>query len=234
MMMKLLAYLSIFPFVSTTLLSLQPTIQAKKSSDLSGSSFAPARPRDTRSAMPPVSPAHDSCLNNATRGSRVEYTLVTANSPDCEVSLVDNFPVRVQYRLIQETSNGADSQSSTKWMDPLCTPSVIPGESFLHSKQTLLVSLFQRYCIKMTVNYNNIDSGCENNLTSSAGNLPVHVAVRSYSLQLPSDIDHINASQRVQLRLVQSDHRGGFCDCWAVSNLRLTLVESSSTNISLK
>ena len=62
-------------------------------------------------------------------------------------------------------------------------------------------------------------TGCEANLTSSAGNLPVHVSVRSYSLQLPSDVDHINASQRVQLRLVQSDHRGGFCDCWAVSNL---------------
>ena len=229
--MKLLAYLSIFHFISTTLLFLQPTTQAKKSSDLSGSSFAPARPRATRSAM---SPAHDSCLNNATRGSRVEYTMVTATSPDCEFSLVDNFPVRVQYRLIQETSNGADSQSSTEWMDPLCTPSVTSGENFIHSKQTVLVSLFQRYCKKITVNYNNIYSGCENDLTSSAGDLPVHVTVRSYSLQLPRDIDHINASQRVQLRLVQSDHRGGLCDCWAVSNLRLTLVESSTKLIPLK
>ena len=148
--MKLLTYLSIFHFISTTLLSLQPTIQAKKSSDPSGSSFAP---RAIRSAVPPVSPVHDSCLNNATRGFRVEYTLVSANSPDCEFSLVDNFPVRVQYRLIQETSNGTDSQSSTvtEWMDPLCTPSVTQGENFIHSKQTVLVSLFQRHCIKITV-----------------------------------------------------------------------------------
>ena len=159
-MMKLLAYLPIFHFISTTLLSLQPTTQAKKPSDPSGSSFTPARPRAIRSAVPPVSPAHDSCLYNATRGFRVEYTLVTANSPDCEFSLVDDFPVRVQYRLIRqrsETSNGADSQSSTvtEWMDPLCMPSVTPGENFLYSKQTVLqlVSLFQRYCIKIAVNY---------------------------------------------------------------------------------
>ena len=151
-MMKLLAYLSIFHFISTTLLSLQPTIQAKKSSDLSGtrSGFAPARPRVTRSAVPPVSPAHDSCLNNATRGFRVEYTLVTANSPDCEYSLGDNFPVRVQYRLIHqrsETSNGAAS-TVTKWMDPLCTPSVTQGENFLHSKPTVLVSLISKISLR--------------------------------------------------------------------------------------
>ena len=150
-MMKLLAYLSIFHFVSTTLLSLQPAIRAKKSSDLSGSSFAPARPRVIRNAAPPESPAQNSCFNNATRGFRVEYTLVTANSPDCEFSLVDDFPVRVQYRLIRqrsETSNGVDSQPS-EWMDPLCTPSVTPGENFFHSKQTVLVSLFNYNILRL-------------------------------------------------------------------------------------
>lgn len=144
MMMKLLAYLSIFHFISTTLLSLQPTIQAKKFSDLSGSSFAPARPRAIRNAV------SDSCLNNAARGFRVEYTLVTANSPDCEYSLGDNFPVRVQYRLIHqrsETSNGAAS-TVTKWMDPLCTPSVTQGENFLHSKPTVLVSLISKISLR--------------------------------------------------------------------------------------
>ena len=69
--------------------------------------------------------------------------------------------------------------------------------------------------------------GCEANLNSSASNLPVHVAVRSYSLLLPSDVDHINASQRVQLRLIQSDHRGGFCDCWAVTNLTIRFTASN-------
>ena len=65
---------------------------------------------------------------------------------------------------------------------------------------------------------------CEANLTTSAADMPVHVTVRSYSLLFPSDIDHINSSQRVQLRLVQSDHRGGFCDCWAVSNLNISFI----------
>ena len=31
-------------------------------------------------------------------GFTVEYTLITVNSPDCESSPVDKFPVRVQYR----------------------------------------------------------------------------------------------------------------------------------------
>ena len=62
---------------------------------------------------------------------------------------------------------------------------------------------------------------CGANLTTSAANMPVHISVRSYSQLFPSDIDHVNDSQRVQLRLVQSDHRGGFCDCWAVSNLSI-------------
>ena len=65
---------------------------------------------------------------------------------------------------------------------------------------------------------------CEANLTTSAADMPVHVTVRSYSLLFPSDVDHINSSQRVQLRLVQSDHRGGFCDCWAVSNLSISFI----------
>ena len=65
---------------------------------------------------------------------------------------------------------------------------------------------------------------CEANLTTSAADMPVHVTVRSYSLLFPSDIDHINSSQRVQFRLVQSDHRGGFCDCWAVFNLNISFT----------
>ena len=36
-------------------------------------------------------------------------------------------------------------------------------------------------------------TGCEAMLTSSVGDLPVHVTVRSYSLLFPSDVDHINA-----------------------------------------
>ena len=76
---------------------------------------------------------------------------------------------------------------------------------------------------------------CEANLTTSAANMPVHVTVRSYSLLFPSDIDYVNSSQRVQLRLAQSDHRGGFCDCWVVSDLKLKFVESNfSSDIPLK
>ena len=74
---------------------------------------------------------------------------------------------------------------------------------------------------------------CEVNLTTSAANMPVHISVRSYNQMFPSDIDHINNGQIIQLRLVQSDHRGGFCDCWAVSNLSISF-ESFDVDVTVK
>ena len=74
---------------------------------------------------------------------------------------------------------------------------------------------------------------CEANLPTSVADMPVHVTVRSYSLLFPSDIDYINSSQRVQLRLVQSDHRGGFCDCWAVSSLNISFATSSYLDVTV-
>ena len=53
-------------------------------------------------------------------GFTVEYTLATANSPDCEPSLVDNFPVRVQYRTIIGAGDGGQSSISvSEWMDSM-------------------------------------------------------------------------------------------------------------------
>ena len=69
-------------------------------------------------------------------------------------------------------------------------------------------------------------TNCEANLTTSAANMPVHTSVRSHSQLFPSDIDQVNDSQQLQLRLVQSDHRGGFCDCWTVSNLSISFEAS--------
>ena len=40
------------------------------------------------------------------------YSLMTVNSPDCGPSLVDNFPVRVQYRTIRDSDT-----SVSEWMD---------------------------------------------------------------------------------------------------------------------
>ena len=46
-----------------------------------------------------------------------------------------------------------------------------------------------------------------------------YMAVRNYS----TSIGGIALSALpVQFRFVQLDHRGGFCDCWAVANLTIT------------
>ena len=80
----------------------------------------------------------------------------------------------------------------------------------------------------------NVDADCaESNLTSLAGPT-IRVTIRSYSLLFPHDNVKINNNQRIQLRLVQSDHRGGFCDCWAVSSLKLSLAESYTIGIPSK
>lgn len=64
------------------------------------------------------------------------------------------------------------------------------------------------------------------NLTSAFCDLPVKITVRSFSLLFPTDISQVNDSQfGVELRFVQSDHRGGFCDCWALT--QLDIVEAS-------
>ena len=53
-----------------------------------------------------------------TTGFTVEYTLITVNSPDCEPSLVDSFPVRVQYRTISDGDGELSNTSVSEWMDP--------------------------------------------------------------------------------------------------------------------
>ena len=70
-------------------------------------------------------------------------------------------------------------------------------------------------------------------LVPSVGNNAIAANVRSYSVVLPN-VSSISNDQRIQLRLVQSDHRGGFCDCWAVSNLTLRLEDSTVHTIPLK
>ena len=55
----------------------------------------------------------------------VEYTLVMANSPDCEPSLSDDFPVRVQYRTISDLEVNA----ANNWIDSPFKPAFIPGET---------------------------------------------------------------------------------------------------------
>ena len=55
----------------------------------------------------------------------VEYTLIIANSPDCEPSLVDNFPVRVQYRTIMTGGDGGQNNSRvSEWMDSPNVPGI--------------------------------------------------------------------------------------------------------------
>ena len=58
----------------------------------------------------------------ADHGFAVEYTLITANSPDCEPSLVDKFPVRVQYRTIIGDDGGQSNNSVSDWEDSPSMP----------------------------------------------------------------------------------------------------------------
>ena len=60
-----------------------------------------------------------------TTGLTVQYTLTLANSPDCELSLVDNFPVRVQYRTIVTGGDGGQNNSGvSEWRDSPNMPGI--------------------------------------------------------------------------------------------------------------
>ena len=62
-------------------------------------------------------------------GFFIEYTLITANSPDCEPSLGDNYPVQVQHRTIVSSSESANSNDvdATEWTDSPMKPTPKPG-----------------------------------------------------------------------------------------------------------
>ena len=62
-----------------------------------------------------------------TTGFTVDYALITANSPDCEPSLVDNFPVRVQYRTISDGDGGLSNIGVSEWTDS--PNNILPGTS---------------------------------------------------------------------------------------------------------
>lgn len=53
----------------------------------------------------------------------IEYTLVTANSPDCESSLSDSFPIRVQYRKVEDNA----ANNLIEWIDSPFQPTFLPG-----------------------------------------------------------------------------------------------------------
>ena len=56
-----------------------------------------------------------------------------------------------------------------------------------------------------------------------------HVSMTNYL----ASIDRIIASELpVQFRFVQLEHRGGFCDCWAVANLTVTPPSGQTTELS--
>ena len=71
-----------------------------------------------------------------------------------------------------------------------------------------------------------IDLHHADNLFISEGQF---VVVRGYSASIE---DIALSALPVRFRFVQLEHRGGFCDCWAVANLTVTLPNGQATELS--
>ena len=56
------------------------------------------------------------------------------------------------------------------------------------------------------------------------------VVVRGYSASIE---DLVLSALPIQFRFVQLEHRGGFCDCWAVANLTVTPPNGQATDSEL-
>ena len=121
--------------LSVSLLHLQPC-EAKTLPRRSRVPHPPPTLRTVRD-VPPL-PRQPSASDTVTQGFSVKYTLVTANSADCEPSLVNNFPVRVQYRKTSprndrdasgSRTNGGDLDSTIldNWKDSSYAPVLMPG-----------------------------------------------------------------------------------------------------------
>ena len=54
------------------------------------------------------------------------------------------------------------------------------------------------------------------------------MVVRGYSATIE---DIALSALPIQLRFVQFDHLGGFCDCWAVANLTATLPNGQAMDL---
>ena len=57
-----------------------------------------------------------------------------------------------------------------------------------------------------------------------------YMVVRSYSTSIGGIALALSALP-VQFRFVQMNHRGGFCDCWAVANLTVTPPNGQTTEL---
>lgn len=63
-----------------------------------------------------------------TAGFNVEYTILRADSPDCDPSLADNFPVQVQYRMAARANTGGGNEATfSEWMVSPIAPTEMPA-----------------------------------------------------------------------------------------------------------
>jgi hypothetical protein len=124
----------------------------------------------------------------------LEYTLITANSPDCP-----NFqvypPPQLQYR------EGPGSEWTT-----LTSKILFSFNSIISS----LVLLYYYTLDMQMVHHTNFT-------TSKRARVDISRFVLDLSLNGSQELQYSS-----QFHFVQMEHRGGFCDCWAVANLTLS------------
>jgi hypothetical protein len=121
------------------------------------------------------------------------YTLITANSPDCP-SFQAYPPPQLQYR------EGPESEWTT-----------LTSKIFLSFSSIISSLLLYYYTLDMQM----MDH------TTFTTSKRARVDISRFAL----DLSQLNGSQELQnssqFHFVQMEHRGGFCDCWAVANLTL-------------
>lgn len=126
--------------------------------------------------------------------NRVEYTLITADSPDCPDSTAFPKP-ELQYR---------------RWRTDNWTTIFSKLILYLYVYHWLLPYIQTDRTYVLLENYNSTEN-------------MAHIRVWSYLSEL-SDIDE-SLQNGSQLKFVQREHRGGFCDCWAMANLTVNHVK---------
>ena len=134
--------------------------------------------------------------------THIQYTLITTSSPDC----LKNGDLSSQFQF---------PQLQYQWKC-LGWENLESGTTNLKCFSSCILLILQIFSERLHVNTSESDAG---NISFTT-----FVANSNINLQLCS-FNHL------RFRFIQTEHRGGFCDCWEVANLTATLTNGQTKDL---
>lgn len=89
------------------------------------------------------------------------------------------------------------------------------------SPLNLVRYLIYEYVLKLGYVYTKFTDK-ESELFNYNTTMMAHIQMARYIVELDKTfVDHFTAKDFIQFQFIQVEHRGGFCNCWSISNLKV-------------